>query len=44
MKYLIWFVVVLVLALLVNYTFDDAAMAQCQITHSYDVCFQQLNR
>jgi hypothetical protein len=22
----------------------DAAMAQCQLTHSYDACFQILNR
>lgn len=23
---------------------SDAAMAQCQLTHSYDTCFQLLNR
>lgn len=23
---------------------SDSAMVECQKTHSYDVCFQQLNR
>lgn len=44
-RILTW-VLIAVTALTVAGWFDpsDSAMANCQLTHSYDVCFQQLNR
>ena len=42
--YAIFWAAALGLAVLAHNLGNDDAMAQCQKTHSYDVCFQQLNR
>lgn len=34
----------LVMAILVTFGSESTAMKQCQQTHSYDTCFQLLNR
>jgi hypothetical protein len=43
-KFSLFFGIALGFALLLNALTTDDAMTQCQKTHSYDVCFQQLNR
>lgn len=42
-KYCVLIAIILALGLKVSYHSDNA-MAQCQKTHSYDTCFQILNR
>lgn len=44
MKYFLFFGFALGMAVLAHYTGERDAMAQCQQTHSYDVCYQELNR
>lgn len=45
MKTMFWFLVaVTAVALSGLLSQNDSAMTECQKTHSYEVCFQQLNR
>jgi hypothetical protein len=45
MRSMFWILVgVTVLAVVSMLNVRDTAMENCQKTHSYDVCFQQLNR
>ncbi len=43
-KFSLFFGIALGFALLLNALTADSAMTQCQEKHSYDVCFQMLNR
>ena len=43
MKYVFFLAVLVLLGLKVSYH-SDGAMDQCMKTHSYDTCFQILNR
>ena len=43
-RFTLFWATALGLALTVHYASNDSAMTKCQETHSYDVCFQQLNR
>lgn len=43
-RWTLFWTAALSVALLANYAASDDAMAKCQLTHSYDTCFQLLNR
>lgn len=44
MKTMFWFLVAITLISIAGMLAPNSAMTECQKTHSYDVCFQQLNR
>lgn len=45
MKSMFWFLIAVTAFAVANWLNPtDTAMQNCQKTHSYDVCFQQLNR